>query len=90
MAAWVIYPWLLSVYPIVYLFSINLFDVREDDMLEVVIVALIATTVLYAGCFPLIRDVHRADAITSVVTLEFLTYGHLYDTLTIRLWGKTY
>ena len=84
MAEWTFYPWLLTPYPIIYLFSINLSDVREDDVLEVVIAALVATTILYAVCYLLTRDGYKAGAITGVITLVFLTYGHILNALGSR------
>jgi hypothetical protein len=89
LAEWTFYPWLLTLYPIVYLFSINLSDVREDEVLEVVIVALVATTILYVVFYLLIHDAHRTGAITGVIALVFLTYGHFYEALDDTDLGQT-
>ncbi|MBN1312967.1 MAG: hypothetical protein JXB30_16265 [Anaerolineae bacterium] len=80
-AGWVLYPWLLTLYPIIYLYSINLGLVREDDIIEVVLTtAALTTAAVFMGYF-LTRDLHKAGAITGMITLVVLTYGHLYNTL---------
>lgn len=80
-AGWVLYPWLLTLYPIIYLYSVNLGLVREDDVVEVILAALAATTVAFLVGYLLLRDLHKAGAATGVVALLALTYGHLYTSL---------
>jgi hypothetical protein len=81
LAGWVFYPWLLTLYPIIYLYSVNLASIREDDVLEVVLVALAAVTVVYAVLYLLLRDPYKTGGVTGVMVLVFLTYGHIYNNL---------
>jgi hypothetical protein len=78
---WVLYPWLLTFYPVIYLYSTNFGDVRDDDVLEVVFVALMTTTVMYVLCYLLTHNSYKAGAVTGIMALAFLTYGHLYNAL---------
>jgi hypothetical protein len=78
---WAFYPWLLTLYPVIYLYSTNFGDVRDDDVLEVVFVALMSTTVMYALSYLLTHNSYKAGAVTGIMALVFLTYGHLYNAL---------
>ena len=78
---WTLYPWLLALYPVIYLYSVNQADIREDDVLEVLFVLLVATTVVYIITFLLVRDIYKSGAVTGVIALMFLTYGHIYNAL---------
>lgn len=80
-ANWVLYPWLLTLYPIIYLYSANLGLVREDDVVEVVLATLGATTAVVLVGYFLLRDLHKAGMVSGIIGLVFLTYGHLYATL---------
>jgi hypothetical protein len=81
LAGWVFYPWLLTLYPIIYLYSVNLASIREDDVLEVVLVALAAVTVIYAVLYLMLRDPHKTGGVTGIMVLVFLTYGHIHNSL---------
>jgi hypothetical protein len=76
---WVLYPWILTLYPIVYLYSINLRDIREAGVWQTMAVALAVVTVVELVWYGLLRDIHKAGVVTGVMAIIFLTYGHLYQ-----------
>jgi hypothetical protein len=80
-ATWVLYPWLLTLYPIIYLYSLNHVDLRGGSVVEVGLVTLIITTIVFMLLYLLTRDPHKAGGATAVILLVFLTYGHIYNVL---------
>ena len=72
-----LYPWLLSLYMIAYLYGLNLSNIRPGDVGEVLLVVWAATAVFYGAGSMLTRDYHKAGALTGTLALVFLTYGHI-------------
>ena len=72
--SWVWYPWMLAVYPVIYLYSVNLGEIREGDVVEVLVTVLVGTSLLLGLLYAVIRNRHKTGAITSLFTIIFLTY----------------
>ena len=76
---WVWFPWLLTLYIILYLYSINLGDLREKDVIEVILVVLTIVTIVYIALYLFIRNAYKTGATTGILALIILTYGHFED-----------
>ena len=85
----VFYPWLLALYPVIYLYSVNMGDLRENDIIEVIFAVFVVTTIVFALLYLLFRDVHKAGVPTGIMALVFLTYGHIYNALDEISLGQT-
>jgi hypothetical protein len=81
LAGIVLYPWILALYPVIYLYAVNFENIRQNDVVEVLFATVVITTVVYAPLYLLIRDVYKTGAVTAVIAFIFLTYGHIYDAL---------
>ncbi len=78
---WPLYVWLIAAYPVLFLFSQNIGEVYQTEVIASLIAALVAATLLFALIGMLLRDAARAGAITALVTLAFFSYGHIHNLL---------
>ena len=80
--AWVLHPFLLAAYPVLFLFAQNSADQLSLDPvwlpLGVALAGAASILVLWTGVF---RDVDRAGIATSVVVAAFFTFGHVRNLL---------
>ncbi len=76
-----VYPWLVILYPVAYLFSRNLltFELWDLVLVAVVLSGLVAATVLVLRA--ILKDSAVAAAITTLLGIVFLTYGYVFDGL---------
>ncbi len=74
-----IYPWLVILYPVVYLFSRNLltFEFRELAASAVIVTVLVTAAMLISGA--ILKDFALAAAITTLLGIVFMTYGYIFD-----------
>jgi hypothetical protein len=72
-----LHPLLLAVYPILYLYSVNLHEVLPVDAVEPLIWSLAAVIVLYAVLALLLRSAARAAIVTSTLVVAWYFFGHL-------------
>jgi hypothetical protein len=80
---WHLYPWLLTVYPVLFLYSsgnnLHIFELK--DVLVVAGVALAAVTAVVLALWLGLRDIGRAAAVATVLSIAILFYGHIFDAL---------
>ena len=72
------YLWLLGVYPILYLYSLNLGLVIDREVLYSLAIMLAATTIAFLLTNRFIRDRHKTAVLLSVASACFSFSGHLY------------
>ncbi len=72
-----IYPWLLSVFPILHLYSENLGIVTDLPVLLTMGVSLATTTLFVLGLRYATASLPKAALITSLLLFGFYYYGHL-------------
>jgi hypothetical protein len=76
-----LFPWLITLYPIVFLYSVNLSTLRHNGVLEVAVMALAIASVVLGLWYLAIRDAYKSGASTAVIALLILLYGHIYKGL---------
>lgn len=80
-----VYPILIGVYPVLYLWSANRIQQPAYVVVPSLAVTLLALILFYAAAAVLMRSVHRAALSTAAVSVICLAYGHV---LTLsRQWG---
>ena len=72
------YLWLLGIYPIIHLYSLNLGLVVDREVLGSLAVVLAATTVAFFLINHFVRDRHKTALAFSVASACFSFSGHLY------------
>ncbi|CAN5478947.1 hypothetical protein BH24ACT7_BH24ACT7_05020 [soil metagenome] len=74
-----VHPWLFAVYPIVYLWSVNVDEVGgPGDTVPSLVVVLGSTALLLVLGRLLLRDWLKAGVITSLLLLLAFSYGHVW------------
>ena len=77
-------PWYfitLAGYPVLALLSHNISQVRYTSGIRPLIISVIAASLLFLLFRLIYRDWHRAAFATTVLTVLFYTYGHVFDLL---------
>ncbi len=72
------YPILLAVFPILSLWAANLKYVRPESTIRSFLVVLLGTIIFGGVLVALLKNIHKAAVVTSVVVLIFSSYGRLY------------
>ena len=73
-----LYPWLVSLLPILHLYSVNFGAVIDREVPICVIWIAGATTIIYLAAYAFLRDRHQSALITSCVVLGFSLSGHIH------------
>lgn len=77
----IFHPWLLSLFPCLFLYAQNFGDVRLGDIVSTSVWILIGTSALCGLLYLFLRDWEKAGLLASVFTLLFFSLGHLRSTL---------
>ena len=83
-----IYPWLLSGFPILHLYSENLGAVRDEEVFPATLASLAITTVVFFAFRSLIKSRAKSALMTALVVSVFLSYGHCV--MLIDPWNLTH
>lgn len=81
LTTWPFYVWFFAAYPLLYIYARNIALVDTGDMLIMLAITLAAVTALCGVLWWLFKDVIKAAALTTLVSLTFFSYGHLYKVL---------
>lgn len=85
----VIHPLLFAIFPVVFLFAMNVAQF-DGNVLVVPILSLLSATLVLWGLLTLIlKDSRKAGLVVSLALLLFFSYGHLYRVLPyfrFRVW----
>jgi hypothetical protein len=76
-----LYPFLLSLYPVLNMLASNFQEIDLRDSLRALLTVPIATGVLYYLLVKLTRDSDKGGLLTSLFLVFFFSYGHLYCSL---------
>ena len=74
-----VYPFLLALYPILFLYSENLGEVEPADLLVPLAVVLVATAVVFGFAWGVTRDRGRAALATSLILVVVFAFGRVED-----------
>ncbi|MBN1429929.1 MAG: hypothetical protein JXB07_16285 [Anaerolineae bacterium] len=72
-----LYVWLFALYPILFLFSQNVGRVFESQVIISIAITLLVVTFLFALALLFSQNTAQAGAITAIITVALLTYGHV-------------
>ncbi len=72
---------LVSAYPILALYAVNIVEVEPQVVLRPLLVSGISAGIILAAFGKIFRDWQRAGVLTSFVLVLFFSYGHLYQFL---------
>jgi hypothetical protein len=79
--AGVLPPLLLTAYPVLFLYSVNLSELGPEDLTRPLIVTLAGTLVVLALLRLVFKEAARAVLTTSVIVIVFYAYGHVLQFL---------
>lgn len=77
----VYHPLIFTIYPVVFLYALNIKETPSSDVVLPIILALILCLLFFLITKLLLKDVHKAGFLTSVFLILFFSYGHLFDFL---------
>lgn len=77
----VFHPFLFAVFPILFLFANNIAEVRTADLLLLLLMAIIGTTILIISLKVITKNYEKAGIITSCFLTLFYSYGYVSDLL---------
>lgn len=76
-----LYPFLFAAYPILLLLSNNILQVEPQDAIRSVVVSFLIVGTLFVIFRFLLRSGHQAALLTTLLTVFFFSYGHIYSSL---------
>ena len=74
----VFHPWLLAVFPILILFSNNVYSVSFYEIILPLLLTIIITTIIWIGLTFVLKNKIKSGLITSACLILFFSYGHIY------------
>lgn len=75
----IIHPFLLAIFPVLFLFSHNLDEALFLDIFVPMLIVLIATSLIFILLKFALKNSKKAGLITSVFLVLFFSYGRFYD-----------
>lgn len=73
-----IYPFLFAQYPILALAASNINQMTLDLAIRSFVISTLACGILLLIGYLIFKDLHKSELITSLISVFFFTYGHLY------------
>lgn len=81
---WPIYPWLITLYPVLYLYSLNTALVRFAEVWPVLIISLAAVTAVFLALYATLKNSAAAAAIAATLSFLFFSYGQIYNLVAFK------
>ncbi len=75
------HPYLLAIFPMVALLAYNIAEIEMAEALRSLLVSLLVAMILSIVLRLLVKESHKAAAISSLALVLFFSYGHLYNVL---------
>ncbi len=86
----VIHPFLLGIYPVLYLLGSNIREMLIGDALRSFVFALLFAGLLYGIGLLILRDRLKTGLVVSLALLLFYTYGHIHTLLNpVKVFGSS-
>jgi len=82
------YAWLFALYAILFLFSQNIGEVFESDVLASIGVAILGVSIVFGLAFLFSRNQYKAGAITAIFVAAFFSYGHVVNLTAVHGLGR--
>ena len=84
LARWIAFPWLFSIYPILFLYSQNTGLVFDEEVLQAVAIILPVVGLLFLILRWVIKDAHTSGLIVAGMLMPIFSYGHFINLLEMR------
>ncbi len=78
---WPLYPFLLALYPVLFLLANNASEVRPHESIRAIVLALLCTFLIVVLFRLIMSGWEAASLMTTMVVVMLLSYGHLYHSL---------
>ena len=88
-AGWLWFPWLIAIYPVVFLFERNMGLVYPEDFALAMGMALLGVAGLMALFWAIFCSVPRAAVASSLVAALFFSAGHVANLMSASETGKS-
>jgi hypothetical protein len=75
----VLYPFLFAVFPIVYLYSRNTFEISASDLIFPILITLGGSLIIFFGFKLVTRSYHKSALVTCFIVFLFYVFGALRD-----------
>ena len=75
------HPYLLALFPTLSLLAYNIGEIKMGEALRALLVSLTAAILLTLVLRLIVKDLHKAAAISSFILVLFFSYGHIYNIL---------
>ena len=72
-----LYPWLLGIFPILHLYSVNFGSVIDREVPICIFWIMVATSAGFAAINSVLRDRHQTAPIVAIIVLGFSLSGHI-------------
>jgi len=76
---WVIHPFLLAIFPILFLFAYNIDEVPANALLLPILAVITLTLILLLSLRLITKNYNKVAIITSSFVILFFSYGHVRD-----------
>lgn len=76
---WLVHPFLFAIYPVLFLFSYNIHQYREEVLIFPLLLSLIFAGIVYLICFLIFRKIQPAAILASSFILIFFSYSRVQD-----------
>lgn len=77
-----IHPLFFALYPVLSLLATNAYEVRLAESVRSLLAAFLLCALIFGIMYLVRRDAASAAVLSSVILVEFFSYGHVYD------WGR--
>ncbi|APW59741.1 hypothetical protein [Paludisphaera borealis] len=79
MRRWVLHPFLLAIYPILALFSRNVYETRPIELAWPILLVVLGTSAVWAVWWLFVRDVQKAGLLASLCVVLFFTVARITE-----------
>lgn len=76
-----VHPFIFAIYPILFLYSVNLEEVYLSEIFSPILFSLGITIFIFFSIKFALNDIHKVAIITTFVLIMFYSYGHISNTL---------
>ena len=77
-----LHPFIFAIYPILFLFSYNIYELSYSDLTRPLSIALVSTCLLLLFLRLILRDSSKSGVIVSLSLILFFSYGHIANFIT--------
>lgn len=79
----VIHPFLFAIFPILFLFAHNIYEVPATDLLLPILVVIVGTLIVFFSSRLITKSYNKSGIITSYFLILFFSYGYVRDVISV-------